>query len=358
MRPEAPAPLSFLSRVLLPVASFVLLLSIAGNVFLIATRASERDSDDALFDAPSSSAASLGPKAFGTVVRPVTFVPVTVDSSGAVLTPVGRYVLSDTLLPAIEPELPIFRDQGMEVDTQYLSRLFRSLRAPIDPVKMQLLADTYTFRSADSTLKISLSLPTRTLTVTRNLQAERTTPPERADDAEVLALAKTFAATLSIDLTSFGEPRITETKAVGDQPRKTFVTWPMTVAGMPVVDVEGQIVPALSMQIGRVSHRAINATLSLLSSDVLASSLYPAMSAQMVGVKLSSGGLLPLPSGPEGHEVTYDKAEIVYLLLPQDAEYPTYLIPTIRASFISGGRAFTTLVPLPDRTGFDWKKSE
>lgn len=357
MPPDTRIRLSFLSRILFPVAAFVLLLSIAGNVFLIVTRASSRPGNPSSFyDALPSSSASLGSIAFGDVLRPVSFDIQSMNATGSILKSVSRYVLPESRLPSLPSEMPVYRDQGMEVDTQYLSTLFRSLHAPVDPIKMQLLADTYDFKSSDATLKISLSLPTRKLTITRNLQAERTTPPERADDAEVLALAKTFAATLSIDLTTFGEPAITETKPIGDQPRKTFVTWPMTIGGTAVLGIDSEPVPALSMQIGRVSHRAINATMSLLSSDVLASSLYPVLSGQMITVRLMSGGLLPIPMDPSGPEVTYEKVEIVYVLLPQDLDYPMYLIPAIRISFMSDGKTFKTLLPILDRKHFDWKK--
>lgn len=357
MATNTPASASFLSRILVPVAAFVLLLSLAGNAFLIVTRQSNPSPDDLspYGSTLSSSRAALASLAFGSISRPIPVRPQLTNASGAALPQVNRYVLPPSILPVIPAELAVYRDQGTEVDTDALRMLFRSLRAPVDPVKMQLLLETETFKSADGLLKVGLSLPTRTLTITRILQAERTTPPEKADDAEVLALAKTFAATLNIDLTGFGSPRITETQATTDQPKKTFVTWPMTIGETPVVGADGQGIAALSMQIGRVSHRAVSATMSLLSPDVLAASNYPTLSAQMLEVRLQSGGLLPLPRGQNAQDVTYGTAEIVYLLLPQDDRSPTYLVPAIRASFESGGKSYRTMLPLLDRTHFDWK---
>ncbi len=348
---------SFLSRILVPVASFVLLLSLAGNAFLIVTRQTNSSPSDLSPNGKSlsSSRAALASLAFGDISRPIPVRPQLTNASGAALNPVNRYVLPPSIVPAIPAELAVYRDQGTELDTSSLSALFHSLRAPVDPLKMQLLPETETFKSADGLLKVSLSLPTRTLTITRVLQAERTTPPERADDAEVLALAKTFAATLNIDLTGYGAPQISETKATGDQPKKTFVTWPMTIGAVPVIGADGQGIAALSMQIGRVSHRAVSATMSLLSPEVLAASNYPTLSSQMLEVRFLSGGLLPFPRGQNAPSVTYSTAQIVYLLLPQDDRSPTYLVPAIRASFQSDGKSFSTLLPLLDRTHFDWQ---
>ncbi|MSR67990.1 hypothetical protein EXS65_04185 [Candidatus Peribacteria bacterium] len=337
----------------IPAVMFFLFLSLAGNAFLVVTRDTAPSVNTlSSSSAISSSSSALGPIAFGDVLRPISMTPRLLDASGSVQG-ASEYVLPEGILPAFPEAMRLYRDQGVAFDRSPFGVLFRAMGAPVDPVKMQLSPDTYLFRSADGMLKLSLSIPTRTLVVTRAVPSVPTPPPERADDDEVMALAKTFAASLNIDLTSLGTPYITETPQTVSQPRRTFVVWPMSIGSYPVYGPDGSPVPALTMQIGRVSHRAISASLSLLSPHVLAVSEYPTLQRDILERKLRSGGLLPMPRNPDGDSITYADLKIVYLLMPQDDKAPTYLVPAMKAAFLLKGIWFATFVPLLDQKHFN-----
>lgn len=340
---------SFLSRMIVPAALFVLLLSLAANVFFFATRIPVTNSFvPSSSDSSSFLPSSLGSVAFGDIVLSIpTHAVVGSGSLG-----VKKYVLPDGILPKISESLPLYRDQGVQIDESFLKTLFASMHAPIDPATIGMLSDTYTFKSADGALSMTLSLPTRTLTIIRPLVSGMPIPPEKADDTEVFALAKTFAATLGIDVSLLPAPIITETPATSSQPKKTFVVWPLLIDSFPVIDQDGAAVPAVKMQIGRVAHRAISVTLTLLSPDVLAHSQYPTLSSDMLTAKLRSGGLLSMPKSPEGETVTYHDAKIAYLLLPQNGVHPTYLLPVMNVAYLFHAKWFSTFVPLLDPQHF------
>ncbi len=292
--------------------------------------------------------------AFGDIVRSVSFPSRVLDGTGS-MTGVREYVLPTAIVPEFPKALPLYRDQEIAFDGPSFGALFTSMHAPIDPVTMQLFPDIYSFRSADGTLKMSLSLPTRSLTILRTLIPQTTPSLERADDNEVMALARTFAASLNIDLAPLGTPYITESPQTATQPKRTFVVWPMSIGSFPVYGPDGTPVPSLTMQIGRVSHRAISASISLLSPDVLAASDYPTLPREILEKKLRSGGLLPMPKDPEGDSITYGDVRIVYLLMPQDELAPTYLVPAMKAAFLVKGKWFATFVPLLDPKNFNWE---
>ncbi len=353
----------FLSRVLLPIAMFILLLSLAGNAFLLY---SGTNTKPIVTTSASSSVSTaemvLGPVAFGTVSRPVSIKPQTIDGSGSALPAVKEYVLDQKILPELGETMPVYRDQGTPLDVSYFAPFFIRLGAPLDPEKLQLLPETFTFRSADGSLHVTFTSAARTLSIAQVKSPQSVAPTIPADDIEVEALAERFAQVLAIPLPADLRPRVHEEKIPGQTPR-TLVSWPLLFNGHPVLTSDGVPVPALTIQVSRVSHRAISATVSLLSPSVLVSSPYPLLKNNAITQYLLSGGLLPSPKSTKGKTGTFSAASAVYLLLPADVQYPLYLVPGVRASYSTDEKCPTcapkhTIVPTLDPSGFDWRMKD
>ncbi len=353
---------SFALRVFLPIGAFLLLLSLAANAFFISTQ-----HGGVLTAVPTSSSSSaafdpvvLQPVAFGLVSRPIAMHPRLLDGSGAPMSGIASYALPPGTSPLPE-NFPLLRDQGIPFDLSAFAPFFRAVGIPVDPLKFQLLPETYTFKSADGSLRVSFSASSRTLIVTRLQLPQPMTSVSKADNAEALALASTFVQSFGITPSLYGAGKVIDVPGVGDQPGKTVVTWALNIASVPVVGLDGLPVPAISVQVGRVSHRAIGMTMTLLSPYQLVSSMYPTASFASMSHLIGSGGLLAAPYDPNGLAITYSNVGLVYLLLPQDGNYSTYLVPVVRAFYSvqkdcgDKCQTYPTLMPALDPKNFEWQ---
>ncbi len=353
---------SFALRIFLPIGVFFLLLSLAANTFFISIQrgvlpiAVQTSSSSSLVSDP----VVLQPIAFGLVSRPIAMHPRILDGSGAPMPGIASYALPADI-QALPETFPLLRDQGIPFDLSGFGRFFSTVGIPVDSQKFQLLPETYVFKSADGSLRVSFSASSRTLTVTRLQLPQPMTFVSRADNAEVLALATTFVQSFGISPSIYGAAKITDVPGVGGQPGKTIVTWALNIASVPVVGLDGLPVPAISVQVGRVSHRAIGMTMTLLSPNQLVSSTYPTASLASMARLFASGGLLPAPYDARGLAVTYSNVALVYLLLPQDGNYSTYLVPVMRAFYsvqkdcADTCQTYATFVPAIDLKNFEWQ---
>ncbi len=358
----------FLLRILLPLGAFALLLSLTFNIFLIATRPDDSGAMSDFLTTSSSSDESpvsvLEPMAFGIVKRPVAMKVQTVDLSGATLKGFSSYAMPPGIIPAIPETMPVYRDQGVTFDAVYFVPFFQRVRAPLDAERMQLLPDKYSFRSADGIMRVSFSAATRTLSVTRTTPAQAVDSLNPADDAEVLAIAVNFAQSLGVDTSTLHSPLVKDIAASQGQPARTYVRWPLSIGSFPVIAADGTPVSALAVQVGRLSHKPLSATLTLISPEVLASAPYPVLSPQDLSSSFESGGLLPAPFSAKRPVAIYSQAEPVYLLLSQDAQYPLYLIPAVKAVFPSEAdckkkcSSAVTILPALNPANFDWREAK
>jgi hypothetical protein len=200
----------------------------------------------------------------------------------------------------------------------------------------------------------------RILTVTVKSSSPAPAQTTRADDAEVIAIAKQFASSIGIDASVLGTPVVVERT---DGTPKTIVTWNAIFAGYPLYDVSMKPVPSLEIQVGRVSHRPVVAWVNLLRPDLLTRSEYPSASRDFIGARLGSGGFLPVAKDLPGKaaSVTYAGAVLGYVVQPADAEYPLYIIPVVRASWLAElgckgcvPQEVSTFVPALDAKTFSW----
>lgn len=368
MQTDRNAFLTFLLGSLWPFIAFVLFLSIGLNAFFLTVdrfrqaNIPQATSSSVSIQAPSANGSdpfARGPQAFGKVwrgfpVRPQRAV------AGVALTPVKTYELSPDLLPTISATMTLYRDQGIDIDPSFVLSIFSRFGSPLTAEPGQYFARTVGLKSADASTDVTLDVDRRILTVTVKNASPAPAQASRADDAEVIAIAKQFASSIGIDASLLGTPTVIERM---DGTSKTIVSWNAMFAGAPLFDMNMKPVPALEIQVGRVSHRPVVAWVNLLRPDLLTRSEYPAASRDFVGTRLGSGGFLPVAKDLPGKagSVTYTSAVLGYVLQPADAEYPLYVIPVIRASWMADlgckgcvPQEVATFVPALDAKTFSW----
>lgn len=297
----------------------------------------------------------MGPVAFGQIQRGFSAKTQAVSGTSA-LVPVGSYVIPEGMVSSLRPAMLLFRDQGVPLDTAEVERIFGRLGVPLQWKELQLLPTMQRWRTADRTFDILLDIEKRSLNVTR-LGSFGPSPEGAADNETVIAIARIFAVSLGIDTVPYGEPRIVERPAEAGGPLKTYVTWPMMVQGVPLLDADAQPVLAVQIQVGRLSRMALGMTMTLLQPDLLAKSAYPTPSPEVVTMSLKSGGLLPVAGGLKGTktDVRYTSLTPSYVLLPSDKEYPTYIVPILLAEFLQGPRKGRTFIPALSPDQFLWR---
>ncbi len=342
----------FFRRMQSSLGVFALLVSVALNVFLLL------DTGDTVIPSyqsatPTDESLRLGPQAFGAISRGFSLRPQK-TSGASPLTPVTAYSMKEGLLPAMKDTLLLYRDQGVGIDEKQVEAMFHALGVSIDWRQLQLLPLSEKWRAADRTMELTLDIPRRALTVSRVGSFPASTDGS-ADDLTAIAIAKEFAESLGINVGSVA-PIIVERAAEGTTPSRTYVAWPMMFAGVPLLDTDGKPVPLVQVQIGRLSRKALSATLTLLQPEHLAQSGYPLAPTQKLIQGFASGGLLPVAKDAKGkaQAITYDAAEQVYVLLPADSEYPLYIVPAVAGYFHQGATRVTTFVPAIDPVQFQW----
>lgn len=346
----------FLHRIVLPLVVFVLFLSIGLNAFFLITDRL-RPVVTALPSTQFSEVQELsrGPLAFGRVGRGFILRPIPTISSA----PITRYNFSAELLPPIPPKFTLYRDQGVSVDRDLLQSVFTRLGVEEVLSGQQFFVSFMRLRSADRVFDIALDLERRTLSVRRKPDASIVPPLARAENAEVMATARQFLSALGIDTQDFGSPRIIERVDPLDSVSKTYVVWDATFAGFPLLDEFLSPVPKATVQVGRVSHRAVAAVVSLMKPEALARSEYPSAPGEALVRGFLSGGLLPAMNVTQGKSRTVSLANpsIAYLLYPSTIDHPLYVLPILTASWASDEKnsaTYSTFIPLLDDASFSW----
>lgn len=332
---------------------FVLLLSLAFNLFFIVRGTDASTSSSYQSATPLDESLRLGPQAFGAISRGFAIRPQKTSGTSS-LVPVSSYSMTDGILPTLADTLLLYRDQGVGIDADQVEAMFSALGVPVDWQSLQLLPTSEKWRSADRTMELTLDIPRRALTVSR-LGSFPASPDGAADDLVAIAIAKEFAVSLGIDVGSV-EPNIVERPAEGTTPARTYVTWPMMFADVPLLDIDGRPVPLAQVQVGRLSRKALSATLTLLQPEHLAQSGYPIATSQKLIQGFASGGLIPVAKDAKGkaQAAKFEAAEQVYILQPADNEYPLYIVPAVAGYFRQGSARVTTFVPAIDPVQFQW----
>ncbi len=345
---------AFYSRTVMSVIIFLFLLSVAANVFFLVTRNTPREQKQGIFTGRYvEEPLLLGPVAYGQVQR--GFARKTQKASGTqALLPVSSYVIPKDLVTAPSGAMLLFRDQGIPLDESEVQRIFDRLGVTLHWQGLQLLPTLERWRTADRAFDIALDIERRALTITR-VGAFSPAADGPADDDATVAIARAFADSLGIVVPA-GQPRIFERAAEAGGPLKTYVVWPMIFHNVPLLDAEAQPVPALQIQVGRLSRKALSMTVTLLDPEHMSKSAYPRASKDVLSASLADGGLLPFSKDLKGKKttVTYTSLTSAYVLLLGDREYPTYIVPAFLAEFTQGQVSGRTFVPALSAEQFLW----
>ncbi len=347
----------FFRRTAMSVGIFLFFLSVAANVFFLVTHNTSAPPEQGIFfPRYEEEPLLLEPLAFGDVQR--GFPPRTQKISAEnILQPVDHYIVPDGIVPPLSgAALPLFRDQGVPLDEDAVRRTFDRLGVSIHWQDLQMLPTLERWRTADRTMELALDIAKRALTITR-VGAFSPSAEGRANDEEAIAIARDFSVSLGIDPVSFGAPRIIERSTELSGPTKTYVVWPMTFKDVPLLDIDAEPVPAVQVQVGRLSRKALSMTVTLLRPDRMSLSAYPRASKDNVIASLREGGLLPVSKDLKGakKDVVFTSLEPSYVLLLGDHDYPTYIVPALLAHFTQETVSGRTFVPAisPDR--FLWR---
>ncbi len=358
---------AFLFRILWPLVAFVLFLSIGLNAFFLTVDRFRQAKEVSRVVPPASTTGAViqeyerGPKAFGVVRRGFEVMPQT-PPVGVEFPPVLSYDIPSNLFPELPATLTLFRDQGVTLDTSLLHTVFQRLGAPYNAGSMQYFAKFLNFRSSDRSMEISIDVEKRKLTMKKLGLLPPPPSTSRADDVECIALAKDFVETIGFDHLLQGDPTVVDRIDV-DGSAKTFVVWAATIDSFPLFDLSLKRVPKIEVQVGRVSKRAIQATVNLFEAGLLARSAYTVASKDVLMQKLQSGGYLPLARAGKAKaaSVAYSSLSLAYLLYPADLTQPTYLLPILKADWSMDPSCagcvpvrFATFTPALDPSVFTW----
>lgn len=337
-------------------ALFVLLLSVAANVFFLVTRNAPWTPKQGIFNPRHVDEPLLmGPVAYGQVQRGFPVKSVRTSGTRALL-PVNSYVIPDRLVPPLTGALPLYRDQGVPLDESEIQRIFDRLGVTLHWQGLQLLPVLSRWRTADRGMEVALDIEKRALTITR-MGAFSPAPEGRATDDATIAIAREFAMSLGIDPAVYGDPTIVERATEAGGALRTYVVWPMIFSEVPLLDTNGESVPAVQVQVGRLARRALSMTVTLLRPDRMSLSAYPRSTKDEVDGSLRVGGMLPVASDLQGTrtDVVFTSIAPSYVLLLGDREYPTYIVPTLLVEYTQGTVRGKTFVPALSAEHFLWR---
>jgi len=350
--------LNFYRRLALSGSVFLLLFSLGANIFLLITRPPDTF-PSYTNPVPLEDRLLLEPNAFGEVKHGFTVKTQDISGTSAVL-PVSSYVVAENILPKLSALQYLYRDQGVELDAQHVQTLLKDMNIPLDWESIGLLPVQEKWRSADGTREFILDTEKRSLTVSV-LGSFGPSSEGRADDATTMQIAKLFLKNLGIEMSNVHEPMTTE-KIFENGSSRTYVVWPMTFDDLPLVNVQGQPVYGAQVQVGRLSRRALSATITLLSPESLPKSAYPSASEGVLRTGLETGGLSPAPkmTGKKVAVANLTEATQVYILYPKERHHPTYIVPGLQAVWMQSSCStcslvpITTVVPSLDPVTFEW----
>jgi len=323
--------------------------SVALNVFLLLPRPTIDLTTDE--EGEIASSLTLGRWAFGVVHRPIATTEQRAPGTGSVL-PVSRYKIPDGMIPTLSDEMALYRDQGTAMTQDSATEMLRALHVPFDLTPLALAPTSVMWGSPDKRYLASFDIASRTLAIRDTRTKELQEIP--ADDTLTVDLAKDFLAGLKISIPS-GDPEI----------GTASVRWPKKWLGMPMIDVTGKTVYEAVVDVDRNTHSAYRVALNLFTPSALAVSDYPVADHNDLQRFFGSGGLLPLPREPaqDARETSFTSMEKVYVLVAGTVEHPTYVLPAIRAYWISEQTCrncspilFSTFVPALDQEQFTWEE--
>lgn len=342
----------FYRRTVSSFAWFIVALSLGANIFFLVTLRGVRDPGPAV---PSELPPPLllSAQAYGNVNRGFQRTPRTTVGSGS-LAPPSSYRLPQGDFPSFTAGLPLYRDQGIRLDDASLAAIFEELGLEMEWQDLDLLPVRQRFRSADRTMDVTVDIEKRALTLSR-LGTFGPAPEGRADDAVSIAIARKFVDDLGIDLSVHGSPVIAERMVEGVGSR-TYVAWPMTFSSQPLLDMEGRPVPAVQVQVGRLSRKALSMTVTLLHPRRLALSSYPRASKELMEEGLLQGGIVPIASDLPGtpQDVIFTGVRRAFVLMPATLVHPMYIVPVLLADWTQGKHRGSTFVPALDPEHFTW----
>lgn len=347
----------FLRRFSLAMLWVLLAFSVTLNAFLLVTLNSAPPQPDASDSEEQASSSLLSRWAFGDVRR-VFPIEEQVPREGIQVLPVSGYTVPDGLLPPLRDEMPLYRDQGVQTGEGMLSALWQQLGIPFSPEQHSLYPTLLTWKSADHMTQFTLD-PVRRVVRISDLRPHPLPFEVQLTEEALIALAEDALKTWNVDRTTLGEPVLKRDDGAAD----LWVRWPKLWHQAPLLDAQGNAVNGAEVRMDIGSGHIHDVRLVLLSPETLTVSDYPAASRESLVTALQAGGLRPLPRTPENQAkpVSYSSMDLIYILRTGDEQHPTYVVPAVRASWISeqtcadcASVLFSTYVPALSEEKFKW----
>lgn len=340
------SPVAFAAGVLLPALSLALALSLVVNIVLFVTRVTPVAPEPATIQPPPVPAAALPeqlpPGGFGTVGQGRSLLSQRVEGIPA---GVYKYQLPKGMLPALPATFPLYRDQGVAVDPAPFTAILAFMQVPLNLSDLRLVPEDMTFTTPDNAFSVLVNMRDRTLEISRIERYPQDTGPVPVSpplpDERMIAIAQSFAKSFGIDVASLGSPtvvkifRTVEKEKGGTEkvlaPGVEEVRWPLKFADYPVVDSVGRPVSSLSVFVGNRSQNALALNMHVLEPELLSRSDYPTADTAVITGFALAGGMAPVADDEKGKAVTvtYQSAELVYVLPEYDATRPMYIAPAL-----------------------------
>ncbi len=349
----------FLRRSLLPVLFLFMGLLLVSNLFLLMTRPSVPVPGTETVRPVTGN--EYPPLAFGAVVRP--FAPA--SKFHQLASPAAyTYVTPNDLLPAIPPQMNLYRDQGIVLETAVFDRLLRSVGIQAGD-QLHLVPTTVDFETPDGVGTVSVDVARRQLTVIANAHTPPAlTPPA---DAELTEMARAFARDYGMRPDTYDTPSLvrgTGTGATKLPAGFVEVRWPMKADVYPVFDQYGKPVIGMSAVLNAKTGVATQLMVRLVSPAMLAASPYPTSPVASLLASVGAGGLTPIRSTPGNAAVNvqYKDAKLAYVLWESDGTLPAYMIPSVvveadvplKCPAACEPWHWVSYVPLLDPAHFSW----
>jgi len=347
--------LRFLRRSGAIVAGALLVCSLALNAFFLISPLVERKELDRVpvSDHPER---TPGRWAFGVVRLPFFSFEQTLPK-GTAVRPVSSYTVPNGMVPHLIDEMPLYRDQGLSLKEQNMEELWKIFGAPFDWKEYSLLPSLLVFDSGDSQYRFTIDTVNRVMRIS-DLGFSLIDSADILSDQTVIDLGIDILRKFHTDPTNFGEPLLTRENGT------VWARWPMRWNLLPLLDEQGKTVYGAEVHLSEKSGQLIDVRLNLLDPADLTVSDYPAASEEVLLESLQFGGLLSLPSLPvkQAEVVSYTSIDPIFILRQRDANHPLYVVPALRASWISEQTCkncapilFSTFVPALSEKQFVWR---
>ncbi|MEQ1849928.1 MAG: hypothetical protein ABL890_05070 [Candidatus Peribacteraceae bacterium] len=347
----------FLVRLATAMLWVFLACSLTLNAFLLSVGSTPNEIVSSQSSSQSSIARSLERWGYGVVRRPIAVTPQNVPSTVQV-PPVSSYEAPSGMLPHLTDELPLYRDPGVMLSPNEMTRLWSDLGIAFPPEEYVLQPTLMTWKSGDQSLLFTVDAAKRVMRIT-NVNTSTEVSAERLPDETLIDFATDHLKAFKIAASSMGAPSLRSLEDGG----QVIVSYAKRWQLLPLLNEKAEEVMGAEVRMNATNGSLVDMRLNILHPDILTVSDYPTASAEDLLQAFSSGGLAPIPQLPTGKAVavSYTSMEGVFLLINGDKNHPSYIVPGIRANWIMEQLCkdcspvlYSTVIPALDQKQFQW----